>query len=243
MRDVAPRLGRVGRCGHVIAAIAGLALIAGCATRGGNIPYDVPKEKFGEPDPPSMTMGTAAEYRISPLDKLNVSVFQVPDLSREVSVDLSGNINMPLIGSVRAIDLTTDQLKGRLEAQLGERYLRNPDVTVSVTETSRRIVTVDGSVKSPGQFALAGPTTLLQAVARAGGTDEAANPRRIVVFRQIEGRRNAAAFDLTAIRRGTAEDPVIYSGDIVVVDGSRLRAIQREIFTSGIPLLTIFRPF
>lgn len=221
---------------------AALILVAACATRGGSVPYNVSPEVFKEPDAPSARLGTSAEYRISPLDKLQVTVFQVPDLTREVDVDLGGNISMPLIGDVRAVDLTTAELQDRLEQQLGARYLRNPDVTVALKASSRRHITVDGAVRSPGQFQINGPTTLMQAVAQASGTSETANPRRVVVFRQIEGQRMAASFDLSAIRRGNSEDPVIYTGDIIIVDGSRLRAIQREIM-SNIPLLTIFRPF
>ncbi len=227
---------------QALAALLAITLVAACATRGGDIPYDVPQEQFGRPDPPSALVGVAQDYRIAPLDRLQVNVFQVAELSGEVSVDLGGNINMPLIGEVRAVDLTTSQLQDRLEQQLGQRYLRDPHVTVAVRESSRRNITVDGAVRSPGQFPISGPTTLLQAVALARGTDETANPRRVAVFRQIEGQRMAAAFDLTAIRRGNAEDPVIYTGDIIVVDGSRIRAIQREIM-STLPLLTVFRPF
>ena len=55
------------------------------------------------------------------------------------------------------------------------------------------------------------------------------------------GRRQAAAFDLTSIRRGEASDPEIYPGDIVVVDGSKVKAAQKQILQS-IPLLAIFGP-
>ncbi|HEX8644459.1 MAG TPA: polysaccharide biosynthesis/export family protein [Allosphingosinicella sp.] len=233
---------RVLAFAQLLLALFAFSLVAACATRGGDIPYPDKAGDFVAPDAPSARMGPTEDYRISPLDKLQVTVFQVPDLTRDVDVDLGGNITMPLIGSVRAVDLTTAQLQDRLEQQLGERYLRNPDVTVTVRESSRRHITVDGAVRQPGQFQINGPTTLLQAVALARGTDETANPRRVAVFRQIQGQRMAAAFDLTAIRRGNAEDPVIYTGDIIVVDGSRLRALQREIM-STIPLLTIFRPF
>lgn len=234
---------RRGRAlGEAVLMIFAIALVTACATRGGSIPYNVSNQAFGQPDAPSTLVGDSSAYRISPLDKLQVTVFQVPDLTREVDVDLGGNITMPLIGNVRAVDLTTAQLQDQLEQQFSQRYLRNPDVTVTVRESSRRHITIDGAVRNPGQFQIAGPTTLLQAVALAHGTDETANPRRVAVFRQIQGRRNAAAFDLTAIRRGNAEDPVIYTGDIIVVDGSRLRAIQREIF-STLPILTAFRPF
>ena len=224
----------------VLLALAMTALLlGGCATRGGDIPYDV---TLREPDAPSALLGDASEYRIAPLDKLNVTVFQVADLTRDVDVDLGGNINLPLIGPLRAVDLTTAQLQDQIEQRLGARYLQNPDVTVTVRESSRRHITVDGAVNSPGQYQVAGRTTLLQAVAMARGTNDSANPRRVAVFRQIQGQRHAAAFDLTSIRRGNAEDPVIYTGDIIVVDGSQLRAIQREIMSS-LPLFSVFRPF
>lgn len=256
MHSFGSSTGRPAKAGGIIAAarrrgavaarafalLFAIGLVAACATRGGNIPYDVPPEQFAQPDPPSQQMGVEANYRIAPLDRLQVNVFQVAELSGEVSVDLGGNIMMPLIGEVRAVDLTASELQERLEQQLGQRYLRNPQVTVAVRESSRRNITIDGAVRNPGQFPISGPTTLLQAVALARGTDETANPRRVAVFRQIQGQRMAAAFDLTAIRRGNAEDPIIYTGDIIVVDGSRLRAIQREIMTN-LPLLGMFRPF
>jgi polysaccharide export outer membrane protein len=233
---------RMGRAAAIAAALLGFLLVGACATRGGSIPYGVSEEKFGRPDAPSALVGTTEAYRIAPLDKLSVAVFQVPDLSRDVDVDLGGNISLPLVGNIRAVDLTTDQLQTAIERALGERYLNNPDVTVTVRESSRRSITVDGAVRTPGQFPISGATTLLQAVAMARGTDDTANPRRVAVFRQIEGQRQAAAFDLTEIRRGNAADPVIYTGDIIVVDGSQLRAIQREIMGS-LPILSIFRPF
>ena len=76
----------------------------------------------------------------------------------------------------------------------------------------------------------------------AKGTSEDANPRRVAVFRVIGGQRQAAAFDLTAIRRGQSQDPQIYPGDIVVVDGSSVKSAQKQILQS-IPLLALFRPF
>jgi len=87
-----------------------------------------------------------------------------------------------------------------------------------------------------------GPISLMQAVALAGGASEDANTRRVAVFRQIGGRRQAAAFDLTSIRRGEMEDPRIYAGDIVIVDGSSVKAATKQ-FMNSMPLLSIFRPF
>lgn len=224
----------------LIAALAAVALLGGCANkRGGSIPYE--PTGFVAPDAPSQT-ALDADYRIAPLDTLKISVFQVPDLSGEFEVDLVGNIAMPLVGTVRAVDLTPEQLDQKLTQVLGQKYLQNPDVGVSIIKSSSRQVTVDGSVRGPGMFPVNGPVTLMQVIAMAKGTDENANPRRVAVFRQIQGQRMAAAFDLTDIRRGKAEDPRIYSGDIVVVDGSSVKAAQREILQT-IPILSIFRPF
>jgi polysaccharide export outer membrane protein len=64
----------------------------------------------------------------------------------------------------------------------------------------------------------------------------------VAIFRTIDGKRQAAAFDLMSIRRGQMEDPPIYSGDIVVVDGSGNKAALKKFFQS-VPLLALFRPF
>lgn len=222
------------------ALLAAAGLLAGCAgTRGGPIPYNV--EDFSAPDAPS-AMVLEDDYKIAPLDTLKVTVFQVPDLSGDFDVDLTGHISLPLIGSVKAVDLTTTQLDTRLTQMLGEKYLQSPDVSVGVKSSSTRVVTVDGSVRNPGVFPVSGPMTLMRVIALAQGTNEDANPRRVAVFRQIEGQRMAAAFDLTSIRRGNAEDPRIYSGDIVVVDGSSIKAMQKNLLQT-LPILSIFRPF
>jgi polysaccharide biosynthesis/export protein len=224
------------------AAVCALALLGGCAgTRGGNIPYHPDATTFGVPDSPALA-ALEENYRISPLDKLKITVFQVQDLSGEFQVDLTGNVSLPLIGNVRAVDLTAEQLDAKITAALAEKYMQSPDVSIGILESSTRTVTIDGSVRQPGMFPVNGPLTLVQAIALARGTDENSNPRRVAIFRQIQGQRMAAAFDLTDIRRGKIEDPRVYSGDIVVVDGSRVKEIQREILQS-IPLLSVFRPY
>ncbi len=223
-----------------VGALLGLALLAGCGGgRGGPIAYNV--ENFGVPDAPAVAT-LEEDYKIAPMDTVKVSVFQVPDLSGEFEVDLTGNIAMPLIGNVKAVDMTTAELDKRLTQQLGAKYLQSPDVSVGIKSSTRRNVTVDGSVRNPGVFPVNGPITLMQVIALAKGTDEDANPRRVAIFRQIQGKRMAAAFDLTSIRRGEMEDPRVYTGDIVVVDGSNVKAIQREVL-STLPILGFFRPF
>jgi polysaccharide export outer membrane protein len=223
----------------LVSAAAALAL-SGCADkRGGPIPYDV--STFGVPDSPKL-VPLEAGYRIAPMDTLTVKVFKMPDLSGDYEVDLAGHISMPLIGEIAAYDMTTAQLDNALTSKLGEKYLENPDVSVGVKSSTRRSVTVDGAVNKAGSYPVHGPMTLMQAVAAAGGTSEDANARRVAIFRTIGGQRQAAAFDLTSIRRGEAPDPTIYAGDIVVIDGSSVKAMQKQIMNS-LPVFSIFRPF
>ena len=230
--------GRIVRL--IVPVVAVCAGLSACADkRGGPIPYNV--ESFGLPDAPKV-VPLEENYRIAPLDTLTVRVFKMADLTGDYEVDLTGKISMPLIGEVLAIDLTTAELDERLTQKLGEKYLENPDISVGIKSSTRRSVTVDGSVGKSGTFAINGPTTLIQAIASAGGISEDGNPRRVAVFRQIGGQRQAAAFDLTSIRRGEAPDPPVYAGDIVVVDGSSTKAVQRQLLNS-LPILSVFRPF
>lgn len=215
-------------------------MLTGCADkRGGPIPYNV--ASFGTPDAPQL-IPLEAGYKIAPMDTVTVKVFKMQDLSGDYEVDLAGNISMPLIGEVAAYDLTTSQLDAALTQKLGEKYLENPDVSVGIKSSTRRSVTVDGAVNKSGSFPVYGPTTLMQAVAAAGGTREDANARRVAIFRTIGGKRQAAAFDLTSIRRGETPDPQVYAGDIVVIDGSSVKAVQKQLLNS-LPVLSIFRPF
>jgi polysaccharide export outer membrane protein len=221
-----------------IISIAGTALLAGCAdTRGGSIPYDQP---LAAPDEVKFQT-LESNYKIAPMDKLAIKVFKMDDLSGDYNVDLAGNISLPLIGEVQAANLTTAQLDDQLTEKLGAKYLEHPDVSVAIKSSTAHVVTVDGAVKEGGSFPVGGPISLIQAVAMARGTSEDANPRRVAVFRTIGGQRQAAAFDLTAVRRGQSPDPQIYPGDIIVIDGSSVKATQKQILQS-IPLLAIFGP-
>jgi polysaccharide export outer membrane protein len=226
------------RCLFLI-SIAGSVLLTGCAdTRGGTIPYDRP---FAAPDEVKFqTLET--NYKIAPMDKLAIKVFKMDDLSGDYDVDLAGNISLPLIGQIEAANLTTAQLDDQLTQKLGAKYLEHPDVSVAIKSSTAHVVTVDGAVREGGSFPVGGPISLIQAVAMAKGTTEDANARRVAVFRTISGQRQAAAFDLTSIRRGQSPDPQIFPGDIVVVDGSSIKAAQKQILQS-FPLLSIFRPF
>lgn len=183
------------------------------------------------------------QYRIGPGDELNVRVFQVEDLSFDkINVDAAGDLQMPLIGAVRAAGRTPMELASDIAGRLSSQYLRNPQVTVTVNEAASQKITVDGAVTKPGVYTMRGTTSLLQAVAMAEGPSRTADLTQVAVFRNIDGQRSVALFDLQAIRQGRMDDPRVLGDDVIVVDTSQTSAVMREII-GALPALAIFRPY
>ena len=221
-----------------IALLAMALMLAGCMSRRGDIPYA--PASFDRP--PDSTFASNSEYRLGPADVVSLAVYRAPELTGDYRVDAAGNLNLPLIGAIQVQGQSLPELTETLRASLGERYYVDPDVTVSLKEVGSQRVTVDGSVNRSGLYPLPNQSTLMQVIAMAGGTSANANPRRVVVFRQIGGERQVAGFDLAAIRAGRMEDPLIYGSDIIIVDGDETRQNWRDIL-STIPILALFRPF
>jgi polysaccharide export outer membrane protein len=219
----------------LVAAVA----LSGCLSRGGKIPYD--PADFGKPDK-AQSAEIAYDLPLGPLDLLKVNVFRVPELSGDYQVDAKGMLDLPLLGPLNVRDFSPQQLADLLEAKYGERYINDPEISVRVMSTILNSVTVEGGVNVPGVHQLPGKTTLLGAVALARGVATLdANPRRVAIFRKIDGKTSAAAFDLIAIRRGEMNDPDVYPGDTIVVDSSLTRSIYRDLL-QVLPLISIFRP-
>lgn len=224
----------------VVAALAVLAL-AGCATSKRDQRLSYNPTNFSTPDelPIAQTLTT---YRLGAGDTVSVAVFGVDSLSGEQQIDAAGNVTMPLIGPVPAAGLTTQELGVRLAAQLNQRYLQRPQVVVALKNAVAKTVTVDGSVGAPGLYPVMDRTSLLKTIAMAHGASEGANLKKVVVFRQIKGERQAAAFDLTTIRDGVDPDPAIYPNDVVIVDGRDTNNAWRNII-SAVPLIGLFARF
>jgi polysaccharide export outer membrane protein len=185
------------------------------------------------------TSGVQGDYVIGPQDKLRIRVFEVKELSfDEEEVDANGQIQLPLIGKVTASGKTTMQLQDELAQRLGEKYLQSPQVSVSVAESASQKVTVEGEVKSPGVFQMKGRTTLMQAIAMAGGPSDVANLHKVAIIREADGTRRAAVCDYQAIQAGKAGDPIIEGNDVVVVDSSSTKALWSNLM-KNLPIFTL----
>lgn len=173
---------------------------------------------------------------IGPLDTIQVEVFNVPELGREIQVDTSGRISMPLVGTIDAGGKTAGELAEAIKGSLQGRFVRNPEVTVNIKSSVSQVVSIDGQVVEPGLYPVTNQMTLLRAVASAKGLSEFAREDDVVILRTVDGRKMAGLYNINAIRRGIYDDPPIYANDVVVVGDSPQRRLFRD-FVAASPLL------
>jgi polysaccharide export outer membrane protein len=218
------------------------AAVAGCSSAA-NVAGNLPRGAAAYSVFPAATDETAiSDYRIGPLDSVDVTVFQEPELSvKAAQVDAAGRMALPLVGTVQAAGKTASELSRELETKFGEKYLNNPQVTVTVASSVSQKVAIQGEVTEPGVYEIKGPTTLLEILSLAKGETNVAQLREVVVFRTVNGKRMGAVFDVATIRRGEANDPQVQGNDLVVVGASAARRFWRDVMSST-PLFNVFRP-
>lgn len=222
-------------------AAAALLLLGGCADtplmgQDGNKLVVTQKSELPPPSGADLIAATTP-YRIGPLDKLDISVFGVPDLSGKFQADAAGRLSLPLVGEVEASGQTPTELADGIAQRLRGRFVRNPQVTVNLEETTSQVFTVDGDVIQPGSYPIIGNMSLMKAVATAKGLGEYARLEDVVIFRTINGERFAALYNLDAIRKGAYADPQIYANDLVIVGDSKARRRLQQ-FVQVSPLFT-----
>ena len=155
-----------------LVALLTAALLAGCTGY--------------RPPPPAFHEALYQPYVMDSGDQLRITVFDQDDLSSTYSVDQSGYISFPLIGSVAARGKTTAAIENTMEQMLRQGYLRDPDVTVEVDRY--RPIFVMGEVGAAGQYSYVPGMTVQKAVAAAGGFTPRANQSTVDVTREINGQ-------------------------------------------------------
>ncbi len=163
------------------------------------------------------------DFLLGPEDVLEVFVWRNQDLSREVVIRPDGLISMPLIGDVRASGLTADQLAVRIQKRLKE-FKDSPMVSVHIKAVNSYSVYVMGEVANPGKFQLKSYTTILQAIALAGGFGQFAARNKIQVIRNNANGGSIpheihipVRYDDLIDGTGEPGNFILKSGDILVV--------------------------
>lgn len=207
-----------------VALSTGLAMLASCSRSSAPHPSSPGQNETVLGDlqlvrslPAPLNSGGGLDQPLLPGDVLTIDVFQAEQLSRTVQVDSRGALSLPLIGTVNTAGKGIRVLEAELEQLYGARYLQNPEVSIFLKESVGQRVTIDGEVAKAGLYPVSPGTTLLDAIALAGGLRDMADQRKVYVYRDFGQRKLVANYDVRSIRDGRAENPRIYGGDVVVV--------------------------
>ncbi|MGH9749970.1 MAG: polysaccharide biosynthesis/export family protein [Candidatus Polarisedimenticolia bacterium] len=159
------------------------------------------------------------EHAVGPEDLLDISVFEIPELTRTVRVSERGTISLPLLGEMHVAGFTAMQVEAFLKGELSRKYVNDPQVSVFVKEHGSKKVSVIGAVGKPGVYEMLGPRTLLQVLSQAGGLTEDAGAELFVIRGGNNGdgaRIPVRIADLLTSRDAAVNVPV-EPGDVVSV--------------------------
>ena len=158
-------------------------------------------------------------YVIGANDVLSINVWKEPDVSRSVPVRSDGKISLPLVGELQAGGRTPRQLEEEIATRL-KNYISEPEVTVIVTDSKSQKINILGMVVRPGAYLLTSSTTVLDAIAMAGGFKDFAKKKSIYVLRSSpDGTQKRIPFNYKEVIKGTNPEQNIkmLPGDTLVV--------------------------
>jgi len=206
---------------HTMLTVARLALVAFFLVAG--LPGCAKHSDLSKEVSEALSKPLSKEFLLGPEDVLEVTVWRNQELSRQVVIRPDGLISLPLIGDVKASGLTTNQLAERI-AKLLKEFKENPAVSVTVKEINSYFVYVLGEVGKPAKYQLKSYTTVLQAIAMAGGFTVFASKNKIQVVRNmsngdLQPHEVRIPINYKELISGSSEVGNIFlkSGDIVVV--------------------------
>ena len=178
-------------------------------------PADAQAPAVGAAERDASRNGTPDAYRIGPEDMLQISVWKNEAMTRTIPVRPDGKISLPLLNDVQAAGLTALELREVLAQKLGE-YIPSPEVSVIVSDVRSFKVSVIGEVARAGRFELKSSTSVLDALALAGGFTPFAARSRIVILRPAGTTMKKIPFNYNKLA-GAQENFYLQNGDIVLV--------------------------
>ncbi|HET9316200.1 MAG TPA: SLBB domain-containing protein [Vicinamibacteria bacterium] len=144
-------------------------------------PASAPPAPVAAASDPRPAGSAGQDYRIGPGDVLKVTVYGHEDLSQTVVIQPDGSFVFPLLGTIQVVRATPTELAHHLAAMLGKGLIRDPQVSVVVQDFRSQVVFAVGEVTKPGAYPLAGDTTVVEILARAGPLSQNAGSEVVVV--------------------------------------------------------------
>ena len=181
---------------------------------------------------------------IGPGDVVNISVYPAEEFSREVTVQPDGSIEIPLLGSVKVLGQTPDDLQKLLISKFS-KYVSNPSITLNVRKFSENQVSIIGQVSAPGQYEFRDGMRLLDLVASARGPMDYAKMDTVRVYRKgkAQGAGHELVFktDLAAVFEGKLDKNItLANGDIIYVPRKGYSTGAKWITDNLVPWATLF---
>jgi polysaccharide export outer membrane protein len=168
------------------------------------------------PPKPAAQTQTSPDYRLVTGDKLRVEVYKDPQLSQTLQIRPDGKITLPLLGDIPAAGKTPTELRDNITGALRE-YITNPVVTVIVVEATPATIYVMGEVGHPGPQPMAGPISILQALAMAGGFKDFAHTKDITILRRSATGLRRLRFNYNDAIKSENAPMMLEPGDTVIV--------------------------
>ena len=159
-------------------------------------------------------------------DRLRIAVYQEDDLTTLARIDARGHVNVPLLGEISLGGLTVSEAQLVVKnAYIEGRYLRTPQVTISVEEYAIREVSVSGQIRSPGRYQLPNESTytLAELITKAGGISDLGKGSAVSVTRILpDGSKKVFTVDVDSIIKGKTgsksdDNFLLQTGDNVYV--------------------------
>lgn len=139
------------------------------------------------------------QHTLGPGDAVSISVYDEPELTKDVTIDKIGVIDFPFIGEIRALGSTTEELQRKIDRGLRGGYLVDPEVTVSMLRY--RPYYVNGEVRKPSAYPYTPGTTVIKAITKAGGYTQRAAKDKVLIQREGQDKVYRAKPD-TVVRPG-----------------------------------------
>jgi polysaccharide export outer membrane protein len=187
---------------------------------------------------PARPSPAASAYTLGPNDKIHIQVYDNDDLTQDVTIPTNGQFEYPFIGVVQAAGKTTTDLEQDLAKRLGDGYLVNPQVRVTVTEYQSKKVHVMGAVKRPGTCVLKSDITILELITEVEGPTDVFSGQ-INVMRDRKGAGGKGDHEIVTINYrslvdGQVESNIILQGNDYVIFESRLDSKENVNVTGAV---------